>query len=43
MSRKNFWAGKGITLFVMAIVALFFAGWAAAHDKDWPVPPQPQK
>jgi mono/diheme cytochrome c family protein len=38
MSRKNFWAGKGLTLFVMAIAALFFAGWATAHDKDWPVP-----
>jgi mono/diheme cytochrome c family protein len=38
MSRNNFWAGKGITLFVMAIAALFFAGWATAHDKDWPVP-----
>jgi mono/diheme cytochrome c family protein len=43
MSRKNFWAGKGITLFVMAIVTLFFAGWVAAHDKDWPVPPEAAK
>jgi mono/diheme cytochrome c family protein len=38
MSRKNFWAGKRLALFVMAIAALFFAGWATAHDKDWPVP-----
>jgi mono/diheme cytochrome c family protein len=43
MSRKNFWAAKGLTLFVIAIAALFFAGWAAAHDKDWPVPPAAAK
>jgi len=43
MARRNSWAGKGITIFVMAIAALFFAGWATAHDKDWPVPPEAAK
>jgi len=43
MARRNSWAGKGIALFVMAIAALFFAGWATAHDKDWPVPPEAAK
>jgi mono/diheme cytochrome c family protein len=43
MERKNFWAGKGITLLVMAVVALLFAGWTAARDKDWPVPPDAAK
>jgi mono/diheme cytochrome c family protein len=38
MAQKNFWAGKGIAFFALAIAALFFAGWAVAHDKDWPVP-----
>jgi len=40
MARRNSWTAKGITLLMMAIVALFFAGWATAHDKDWPVPPE---
>src|ERR1019366_3159558 len=43
MARKGFFAGKGISLFVMAVVALLFAGWTAAHDKDWPVPPEAAK
>src|ERR1017187_3122787 len=43
MARRNSWTAKGITLLMMAIVALFFAGWATAHDKDWPVPPEAAK
>ena len=43
MARKSFFAGKGISLFVIAVAALLFAGWTAAHDKDWPVPPEAAK
>ncbi len=43
MARRNFWAGKGITLLVMSAALLLFAGWTAAHDKDWPVPPAAAK
>src|SRR5580692_10718189 len=38
MSRRNSWAGKATALFAIVVAALFFAGWTAAHDKDWPVP-----
>jgi len=43
MARKNFLAGNGIALLAMAVVALLFAGWTAAHDKDWPVPAEAAK
>jgi mono/diheme cytochrome c family protein len=37
MVRSHLWRSKGIA-WVAAGACLLFAGWAAARDKDWPVP-----
>jgi mono/diheme cytochrome c family protein len=43
MARGNSWTNKGIVLVVAASVCLMLAGWTAARDKDWPVPPEAAK
>lgn len=43
MARRNSWTNKGIILVVATSFCLLLAGWTAARDKDWPVPPEAAK